>query len=148
MELKKILCAMLVVIVALGATACGGQPAKKKAQPAKQNEIHVAADGNDESGTGSKGAPYASISKAAKANPGSLILVHGGDYAPVELGSGCSGSAASPTIIRVVDGERAVIHAGDEKGIALNNVCNISIEGLETEGGTHGIEYMSTREAG
>ena len=36
----------------------------------------------------------------------------------------------------------------DRVCISLVNVCHISLEGLETEGGTHGITYLSTREAG
>ena len=36
----------------------------------------------------------------------------------------------------------------EEKGITLLNVRNIPLEGLETEGGTHGIEYTSTKESG
>ena len=152
---KKIIFTLIVVILSLGATACGAQPAKQneqtadqKEQTTKQNEVHVAVEGNDESGNGSEDAPYASISKAAEANPGSLIIVHGGDYFPVELGPDCSGSQDSPTIIRAMEGEKVVIVGEGGKVIALKNVRNISIEGLETEGGTHGIEYSSTREAG
>jgi len=50
------------------------------------SEVHVAADGNDESGKGTQSAPYATVSMAAKANPGSLIIVHGGEYGRIELG--------------------------------------------------------------
>ncbi len=111
-------------------------------------EVHVAVSGNDESGKGTQDAPYATVPAAAAAAPGSTIVVHEGDYGPILLGSECSGTETAPTVIRPAESERVVIHAEGGTGIYLANVCHISIEGLETEGGTHGIEYESTREAG
>ena len=143
-----------------------------------ETEVHVAANGSDETGSGTQEAPFATVSHAAHAMPGSLILVHEGVYGPIELGPECSGSEGSPTVIRAAEGETAVFraaepesaavsatigntayeHAADEEPsedeeedrvcVSLINVCHISLEGLETEGGTHGITYLSTREAG
>lgn len=131
----------VMTILAMGMTACASQQKGL-------SEVHVAADGNDESGKGTQSAPYATVSMAAKANPGSLIIVHGGEYGRIELGQDCSGSEDSPTIIRAAEGETVVVQAKDGIGISLINVSNLSIEGLETEGGTHGIEYQSNRDAG
>ena len=171
-----------------------------------ETEVHVAANGSDETGSGTQEAPFATVSHAAHAMPGSLILVHEGVYGPIELGPECSGSEGSPTVIRAAEGETAVFRAAepetaaagdaeeaatavsateeaatnpteeetatnsatigntayeraadeepsedeeeDRVCVSLINVCHISLEGLETEGGTHGITYLSTREAG
>lgn len=138
---SRIFFASIVFALALALAGCGSQQAT-------QSEVHVSVDGSDESGEGTLDAPYASISHAAKAAPGLVVVVHGGDYEPVELDASCSGSEASPTIVRVAEGEHAVVHANDGVGISLVNASHISIEGLETEGGTHGISYTSTRDAG
>ena len=143
-----------------------------------ETEVHVAANGSDETGSGTQEAPFATVSHAAHAMPGSLILVHEGVYGPIELGPECSGSEGSPTVIRAAEGETAVFRAAEPESAAVSatigntayelaadeepsedeeedrvcvsliNVCHISLEGLETEGGTHGITYLSTREAG
>ena len=139
--LKRLIITAIMITMVQGLIACG-------VQPDGQSQVHVAVSGDDESGKGTRDAPYATISMAAKTNPGALILVHEGGYGPVELGPDCSGSEASQTIIRAADGERVVIKAEDGVGVHLINASNISLEGLETEGGTHGIEYESTREAG
>ena len=122
--------------------------ASSQQEQKEPKEIHVAVSGNDESGSGTQDAPYATVSKAAEAAPGSVIFVHEGIYDPIRLGTECSGSEKSPTIICPAEGERAIIHAGDGTGISLVNVSHIIVEGLEIEGGTHGIYYESTREAG
>ena len=121
---KIIFMIMLVLIPVSGICGCGSVQQEKT----EQKEIHVSA--------------------AAKASPGSVIFIHGGDYGPIRLGPECSGSEKAPTIIRAAAGEKAVIHAEDGIGIFLENVSNISVEGMEVEGGTHGIYYQSTREAG
>ena len=114
----------------------------------EQKEIHVAVNGSDESGKGTQDAPYATVSAAAEASPDSIIIVHKGDYDPVQLGPECSGSKKNPTTIRPAKGEKIVIHAKGRKGISLVNASHITVEGLEIDGGTHGIYYESTREAG
>ena len=113
-----------------------------------QNIFHVSPLGSDERGTGSPDAPFATVSKAAESCPGSVILVHEGTYGRVRLDSRCSGTDDSPTVIRAAEGERAVFRCAGGACIHLVNVGNIVLEGLETEGGTHGIRYESTREAG
>ena len=143
-----------------------------------ETEVHVAANGSDETGSGTQEAPFATVSHAAHVMPCSLIIVHEGVYGPIELGPECSGSEDSPTVIRAAEGETAVFRAAEPESVAVSatigntayeraadeepsedeeedrvcisliNVCHISLEGLETEGGTHGITYLSTREAG
>ena len=140
-SISRVFVASMILALALALVGCGSRQAT-------QSEVHVSVDGNDESGKGTLDAPYASISHAAKTAPGSVVVVHGGIYGPTELDASCSGSEASPTVIRAAEGEHAVVHANDGVGISLVNTSHISIEGLETEGGTHGISYTSTRDAG
>jgi len=157
----------VVLCLALCLAACGSQQGQAdqadqqdQATQKNQAELHVATDGSDESGNGTPDEPYATISFAAGSAPGSVIIVHGGEYGPVELDAACSGTEDSPTVIRAAEGERPVIHA-EEAAVAADNpdtadrVCfsitnahHITVEGIETEGGTHGITYESTREAG
>ncbi len=142
---------IMLLTISLCLSSCGSGNTKHQeadTTQTEQNEIHVATDGSDASGTGTPDAPFATASAAAEAAPGSLIIMHGGDYEPLELGPECSGNEDFPTRIIAAEGEKVIIHAEDGAGIRLVNVCNISIEGLETEGGTHGIEYTSTRDSG
>ena len=173
----RLLAASILISAVLGTTACGPHPAEQsEAHTESENEIHteaegeihVAADGSDETGSGTMEAPFATIAYAAESMPGSHIIVHEGEYRPFELGPECSGSEEFPTVIRAAEGERVVIDAEvgenatadaaegettsgqktDRIGISLLNVRHISVEGLEVRGGTHGIRYLSTNEAG
>lgn len=134
----------MMLVLVFGIAGC----ASSQQEQAKQAETHVSADGSDESGKGTPDAPYATVSAAAEAAPGSTIIVHEGDYGPIRLGAECSGSEDAPTAIRPAEGEKAVVHAEDGIGISLVDISYVSVEGLEIEGGTHGIYYESTREAG
>ena len=162
----------VVLCLALFLAACGSQQGQadqadqqEQAGQTNQAELHVATDGSDESGNGTPDEPYATISFAAESAPGSVIIVHGGEYGPVELDAACSGTEDSPTVIRAAEGERPIIRAeeadtadtadaadqentADHVCFSITNAHHISIEGIETEGGTHGITYESTREAG
>ena len=135
--------ALTIMISAAWLSGCSRQQTETG-----QKVIHVSEYGNDETGTGAWYAPYATISHAAEAEPGSLILVGEGEYEPIEIGPECSGSEDSPTVIRPAEGAKVVIPVEDETGIFLKNVQNISIEGLETVGGVYAVEYFSTPEAG
>ena len=114
--------------------------------------VFVSPAGSDDTGTGAFDVPFATIGRAARTSPGSLILVRGGTYGPVFLGPECAGCPDSPTVIRAAEGERPVIRpekSGEgSAGIRLLNVGRIVLEGLEVIGGRHGIRYESTREAG
>ena len=137
-------------------------------------QIHVSAKGDDKNGDGSEDKPYASIAQAlSQIKPGTEVVVHEGIYDPFVLKRTASGTAAAPVVIRAAEDEKAVIKAGEEKsgktskkkdskkkaskkktekkdavGIHMINVQHITLEGLEVEGGTHGIYYESTRNYG
>lgn len=80
--------------------------------------------------------------------PGAAILLHGGVYGPLFFGPEWSGKEDCPTIVRAAEGETPVVRVEKGTGIRLLNVCRFTLEGIEEEGGTHGIRYESTREAG
>ena len=146
-----IMAIVMCVSMAAAITTCGYAQTDNPLQDvleSKQKEVHVMADGNDASGDGTLEAPFATASAAAKAAPGARIIMHGGDYEPFELGQECSGTEGALTVITAAEGESVIIHAKDEAGIRMVNVSCMSIEGLEIEGGSYGIQYTSTRESG
>lgn len=147
----------LVTAIIFGLTACTSKPMQPTEAPvaadesddtgSERTEVHVAADGSDDTGSGTPEEPYATVSCAARTMPGSVIVVHGGTYGPIRLDADASGTEDSPTYIRPAEGETVVVKAEGEVCISICNTSHIVIEGIETEGGTHGIDYESTREA-
>ncbi len=120
-------------------------------------EIHVSANGSDETGDGSMERPYATPAFAAgKISPGTTVTVHEGTYPQFEIGQESSGTAASPVVFRAAEGEKVLIDsvsadeaiAGQSVGIYLTNVDNITLDGFEVRGGTHGIYYESLQSRG
>ena len=135
---KLILVGIMAAFICILCAGCGGN----------EDMIHVSPDGNDKTGNGSADAPYATVpAAAAKAENGEEIVVHEGTYGKFALEKDVSGTKENPTVIRVADGEKAVIK-NDGYGIHMVNVDNITIDGFEIEGGTHGIYYESTKEQG
>ena len=169
---KWILCVLAIAFI-LGLSACTSKPVQPAEVPAADEsdgkgserpevhdavdgsdgtgngaqEVHVATGGSDDSGSGTPEEPYATVSYAARTMPGSVIVVHGGTYEPIRLDADASGTEDSPTYIRPTEGETVVVRAEGEVCISIFNTSHIVIEGIETEGGTHGIDYESTREA-
>lgn len=141
---RRVFASSLTLALAFGLCGCSSAHQDQTGQKV----VHVAVDGDDESGNGTIEAPYATASAAADAAPASIIVMHEGEYGPIELGPDCSGNDQFQTIIRPAEDERVLVHAEDGMGILLLNASNITVEGLEIEGGTHGIYYESTREAG
>ena len=82
--------------------------------------VYVAPDGSDDSGTGTKERPFATITRALDAVRGKAvrrILLRGGRYAlaaGVKVGSEDSGTAQSPLIIAAVPGETPILDGGRE----------------------------------
>ena len=124
--------------------------------------LHVAPTGSDEQGDGTEEAPFATIGGAIACGigPGSEIIVHGGTYGPVEITGEASGTPEAPVTIRAAEGEKPVIRQktgklqsgeeGMEDAFAVHmlNVSGLILQGLEIEGGTHGILCESTPEQG
>ncbi|MBD3411143.1 MAG: T9SS type A sorting domain-containing protein [Ignavibacteriales bacterium] len=104
--------------------------------------IVVAPDGSDETGDGSLGAPYATLSKASReASPGDTIHMRGGVYNRVQQINGANGTAEAPIVVRpygeelpIVDGAGLAL-ASNEKLLDISNwgdtIRHYSIEGIE-----------------
>lgn len=132
--------------------ACSGTDGKNDSANDEGRRIHVAANGSDETGDGSEDKPYATPAFAVtKVSPGCEVVVHEGAYGQFAIDEKASGTAADPVVIRAAEGEKAVIESapGEESvGIYLVNVDNITLDGFEVRGGTHGIYYESTQDRG
>lgn len=135
---KLILTGLMAVFICFMCAACGGN----------DGMIHVSPDGNDKTGDGSSGNPYATVSAAvSKAADGDEVIVHEGTYDSIVLKKNASGTRENPMAIKAADGEKAVIKSSGY-GIHMVNADNITIDGFEIEGGTHGIYYESTEKQG
>ena len=154
------LCAVCAAFCACGQNGKGGDRVKEEAPVREKGEIlaeiHVTSAGDDKTGDGTKEHPFATIEEAlVHTGPGSEVTVHEGEYPAFEIGSSESGTADKPVIIRAEEGGRVIIRhdtaegaEDDVIGIHIVNARHITIEGFEVTGGTHGIYYESTREAG
>jgi hypothetical protein len=96
------------------------------------SEIHVATWGNNSTGTGSPGNPYATIGRAAQdATPGAAIRVHEGLYPGGVYLSDLAGTATSPIWIGGAPGEaKPIIDSGGE-GIHLTRARYLVVHDLE-----------------
>ncbi len=91
---------------------------------------HVAVSGNDSSGNGSEGAPWATITKALDSVPdGSVILVHSGDYnGRVRI----RGTFSNGVVVRSEPVYQArLIHSDTVITSYDDNVRGITIEGFD-----------------
>ncbi len=94
--------------------------------------IHVAVTGNDNTGDGSSGAPYATIERAAQdAVPGAAIRVHAGTYTEQSSVEGLAGTAAAPIWIGGAPGEARPVIANDSQALHLIQVRYLIIHDLE-----------------
>jgi len=151
--LKRLLISILAIMTAtVMLAACSGTDGKNDSANDAGRQIHVASNGSDETGDGSEDKPYATPAFAVKKiPPGGEVIVHEGTYGQFVIDEETSGTAADPVVIRAAEGERAVIESapGDESvGIYMVNVDNITLDGFEVRGGTHGIYYDSTPDRG
>ncbi|MBQ0079095.1 MAG: hypothetical protein KBS66_04270 [Eubacterium sp.] len=144
-KIKLLLAAMAMMTVGVVMTACGG---------GSETAIHVAPADGEPGGDGTAENPYTSMELAAEAvEPGTTVVMHGGEYAPFVIDSAWSGTAKQPVTITAAEGEDVIVKAeakgdGDAIGIFMVNVDNITLDGIEVIGGTHGIYYESNSERG
>lgn len=84
-------------------------------------DIYVSPDGNDNTGTGTSSAPYATLTKArdaadlVKASGAVTVFLREGTYylsAPVVFTAANSGTASAPIVYKSYPGEKAVISGG------------------------------------
>ena len=109
-------------------------------------EIHVAESGNDSTGDGSPGTPYATIRRAVQdALPGTAIRVHSGTYPGDTYISSLSGTEANPIWIGGTPGEAKPVFNGGATGMQFSRaryliihdliVQNASANGINTDDG-------------
>ena len=95
-------------------------------------EIHVAVDGQDDTGNGSPASPYASIERATQdAAPGAAIRLHAGTYAGGTYLEDLAGTEATPIWIGGAPGEARPVIEGGGEGIHLVRVHYVIVHDLE-----------------
>ncbi|MGI6457547.1 MAG: right-handed parallel beta-helix repeat-containing protein [bacterium] len=102
-----------------------------------QHVLHVSPDGNDQSGDGSAEAPYRTLSRAAReAEPGTRILLSGGDHIPNQFIENLAGTESAPILITNDSDTPAVFRKGsvsiqlsDCRYVILENVVVDSMSG-------------------
>ena len=156
MKKKWIAVLVMLMLIMTGAilSACSD---KEPAEESDGKVLHVSVNGSDETGDGSDENPFATPAYAATlAEPGAEVIVHEGKYVQFELDGEASGTESEPVVIRAAEGEKVIIEStpgnaeADENsiGIHLVNVENITLDGFEVTGGTHGIYYESLPDRG
>jgi hypothetical protein len=94
--------------------------------------LHVATTGNDTTGNGSAGSPFATIERAAQAaGPGTAIRVHAGTYAGGMFIGNLAGTAAAPIWIGGAPGEARPVFEGGGNAIQFSQVRNLVVHDLE-----------------
>ena len=155
--IKRLFTLFLIIMTGAVLISCSGSGSDSGANETAERCIHVAADGSDETGDGSEEKPFATPAYAAtQVTPGTEVIVHGGTYGQFSIEEEASGTESEPVVFRAAEGEEVVIESvpGDEKaeeesiGIHLINVENITVDGFEVTGGTHGIYYDSLQSRG
>lgn len=98
-------------------------------------DLHVAENGNDISGDGSMGRPFATIGRAAiDAAPGTAIRVHAGTYDGGTYISDLAGEPSAPIWIGGVPGEARPLIQGGGEGMHLTRVRHVVVHDLEVTG--------------
>jgi hypothetical protein len=98
-------------------------------------ELFVATTGNDTTGDGSQGNPYATIERAAQAiAPGTAIRVQPGTYNGGIFVSNLSGTPAAPIWISGVPGAARPVIQGGNTGMQLSQVRYLVLHDLEVTG--------------
>ncbi len=98
-------------------------------------EIHVATEGNDGTGDGSSGSPYASLGRALQdVQPGSAVRLHAGTYAGGMSVENLAGTAEAPIWIGGAPGEAKPLIEGGNGAIQLSRVRYLVLHDLEARG--------------
>ena len=100
-------------------------------------EVHVATNGNDTTGDGSAGSPFATITRAlVEVAPGTAIRVHAGTYAGGTYVNGIAGQSGAPVWIGGAPGEARPVIEGGSEGIHFTRVRYLVLHDLEVRGST------------
>jgi hypothetical protein len=97
--------------------------------------IHVAVDGDDDSGDGSAGRPYRTIERAVDdAGPGAAVRVHTGTYTERTNVADLAGTSQAPIWIGGAPGEPRPVIEGPSEGLHLSRVRYLIVHDLEVRG--------------
>lgn len=114
--------------------SCAGLPTFEDGL-APTREIHVAEDGDDAAGDGSKDTPYATLAQAlAETTPGTAVRLHPGDYAGRLRITDVAGTAASPVWVGGLPGGAKPRITGRSVGLHLTRVRYLVLHDLEVSG--------------
>ena len=115
--------------------------------PTNQTTWYVATSGNDNSGDGTIGKPYATITKAAKsAQPGHFVYVRGGTYRNSDFGDGdiwegsntvkitANGTPNEYITFQPYENEKVLIEFDDTYGVLIANSSYLRFQGFEVKG--------------
>jgi len=95
-------------------------------------ELHVATTGDDTTGDGSPGNPFATLGRAAQeALPGSAIRVHAGTYAGGTFLADLAGTANAPIWIGGAPGEARPVLDGGGEGLHCSRCKYLVVHDLE-----------------
>lgn len=133
--------------------------------PTAANTLYISPDGNDQTGDGTIGNPWANLQKAINAaQPGTHIICRGGTYTQGIQSDGkytvrikTSGTAEAPIVIRCYDGEKPVFDFKNgltndrvgERGITITgnywwlfglHITHAADNGIKLEGSHNRIE--------
>jgi|GEM_PF-266268 len=131
---KALLCIALVMLITATASAHPQTEPITTFETGKSPTliIHVAVTGNDNTGDGSNGAPYATIERAVQdVVPGAAIRIHAGTYTEQSSIEGLAGTAAAPIWIGGAPGEARPVIADDSQALHLIQVRYLIIHDLE-----------------
>lgn len=98
-------------------------------------ELHVATGGDDSSGDGSAGSPFATIGRAVQdATPGTAVRVHSGIYSGGTFLADVAGTPSAPIWIGGAPGEQRPLISGSSQAIHLVRPSYVVLHDLEVEG--------------
>lgn len=98
-------------------------------------EIHVATDGDNDTGTGSEANPYATLRRAIDdAAPGSAIIIHEGTYAGGNFVAGLRGTADAPIWITGAPGEALPVFQGGGTAIQFSRPAFLVLRDIAVRG--------------
>ena len=98
-------------------------------------EIHVATDGDDSTGDGTPGNPFATIGHAVQdAVPGTAVRVHAGTYSGGTFLTDVAGTPTAPIWIGGAPGEARPLISGGSQGMHLVRASYVVVHDLEVTG--------------
>ncbi len=97
--------------------------------------VYVVAPNGNDGGPGTEAQPWRSLNTAlGRLQPGSILLVRGGEYTGPFFVSNKQATAAAPILVASYPNERPVLHAGEWQGLSVQNSSHVIVRGFEVVG--------------